>query len=51
MTEQRQTKLVVLRDDIRKGQESGLGIPVSEVLDRLEAKYREPQPKEESKPL
>lgn len=38
--EQRQAKLAALREDIRKGQESGPGIPASAVLDRLEAKYR-----------
>ncbi|MDX8459251.1 type II toxin-antitoxin system ParD family antitoxin [Mesorhizobium humile] len=39
--EQRQVKLAALREDIRKGKESGPGIPASEVLDRLEAKYRD----------
>ncbi|MDX8443743.1 type II toxin-antitoxin system ParD family antitoxin [Mesorhizobium australafricanum] len=39
--EQRQAKLAALREDIRKGKESGTGIPASEVLDRLEAKYRD----------
>ncbi len=39
--EQRQAKLAALREDIRKGKESGPGIPASEVLDRLEAKYRD----------
>jgi antitoxin ParD1/3/4 len=38
--EQRQAKLAALRDDIRKGVESGPGIPASVVFDRLEAKYR-----------
>lgn len=38
--EQRQAKLAALRNDIRKGVESGPGIPASDVFDRLEAKYR-----------
>ncbi|MEW6634157.1 MAG: type II toxin-antitoxin system ParD family antitoxin [Pseudomonadota bacterium] len=39
--EQRQAKLASLREDIRRGVESGPGIPASKVLDRLEAKYRD----------
>jgi antitoxin ParD1/3/4 len=38
--EQRQAKLAALRDDIRKGIESGPGIPAEQVFDRLERKYR-----------
>jgi antitoxin ParD1/3/4 len=37
--EQRQAKLAALRDDIRKGIESGPGIPAEQVFDRLERKY------------
>ena len=37
--EQRAAKLAVLRADIRKGVESGPGIPSEQLLDRLEAKY------------
>jgi antitoxin ParD1/3/4 len=39
--EQRQAKLTALREDIRKGRESGPGIPASEILDRLDVKYRD----------
>lgn len=38
--EQRAAKLTALREDIRKGVESGDGLPAAAVLDRLEAKYR-----------
>lgn len=37
--EQRAAKLAALRDDIRKGVESGDGLPAAAVFDRLEAKY------------
>jgi antitoxin ParD1/3/4 len=37
--EQRQAKLDALREDIRKGVESGPGIPANQVFDRLERKY------------
>jgi antitoxin ParD1/3/4 len=37
--EQRAAKLTALREDIRKGVESGDGLPAVSVLDRLEAKY------------
>ncbi|MBZ9725227.1 type II toxin-antitoxin system ParD family antitoxin [Mesorhizobium sp. CO1-1-7] len=37
--EQRQTKLAALREDIRKGVESGPGIQANSVFDRLEKKY------------
>jgi antitoxin ParD1/3/4 len=39
--EQRQAKLDALREDIRKGVESGPGIPADQVFDRLERKYRD----------
>ncbi|MGX8008848.1 type II toxin-antitoxin system ParD family antitoxin [Mesorhizobium sp. ORM8.1] len=39
--EQRQAKLTALREDIRRGRESGPGIPASEILDRLDVKYRD----------
>ena len=42
--EQRKAKLAVLRADIRKGVESGPGIPAEEVFQRLEAKYRGGKP-------
>ena len=38
--EQRVAKLHALREEIRKGVESGDGLPAAAVLDRLEAKYR-----------
>jgi antitoxin ParD1/3/4 len=37
--EQRQAKLAALREDIRKGVESGPSIPAEQVFDRLERKY------------
>ena len=37
--EQREAKLAALREDIRKGVESGPGIPADQVFERLEAKY------------
>ena len=37
--EHRQAKLTALREDIRKGVESGPAIPAEEVFDRLEKKY------------
>ncbi|MDX8446042.1 hypothetical protein [Mesorhizobium captivum] len=40
--EPRRAKVGALREEIRKGVESGASIPASEVLDRLEAKYRRP---------
>jgi antitoxin ParD1/3/4 len=41
--EMRQAKLEALRDDIRRGRESGTALPADEVLDRLERKYRDKQ--------
>ncbi|MGX5849448.1 type II toxin-antitoxin system ParD family antitoxin [Mesorhizobium sp. PL10] len=37
--EQRQAKLAALREDIRKGVESGPGIPADAVFDQLEKRY------------
>ncbi|WP_192177914.1 type II toxin-antitoxin system ParD family antitoxin [Mesorhizobium amorphae] len=37
--EQREAKLAALREGIRKGVESGPGIPADQVFERLEAKY------------
>ncbi|TIO05962.1 type II toxin-antitoxin system ParD family antitoxin [Mesorhizobium sp.] len=37
--EQRKAKLAALREDIRRGIESGPGIPAGQVFERLEAKY------------
>ena len=37
--EQRKAKLAALREDIRRGVESGPGIPAEQVFERLEAKY------------
>jgi antitoxin ParD1/3/4 len=37
--EQRKAKLEALREAIREGVESGPGIPVDDVFDRLQAKY------------
>jgi antitoxin ParD1/3/4 len=38
--EQRQARIDALREDIRKGIESGPGVPAEQVFDRLERKYR-----------
>ena len=37
--EQREAKLIALREDIRKGIESGPGISAEDALDRLQEKY------------
>lgn len=37
---ERDTKLAALREEIRKGAESGAGVLASDVFERLEAKYR-----------
>lgn len=43
--QQRQAKLDALREDIRKGIESGPGILAEQVFERLERKYRASNPK------
>ncbi len=39
--EERAARLVALKADIQAGMDSGPGLPVDDVFDRLEAKYRQ----------